>query len=81
MLRLDTTTVGSGLIVTGLVHLLAPRALLRTARRAYRRSLAVDFQRTDRTERRVRAVGLAMLAIGTVVSAIDRSADVSTPKE
>lgn len=80
MTRVDTTTVGGGLIIAGLVHLLAPRTLLRTARRAYRRSLAVDFQRTGRTERRVRAVGLAMLAVGTVVSAIDRSIAVSTGK-
>ncbi|WP_122088882.1 hypothetical protein [Halalkalicoccus subterraneus] len=78
MIRIDTSAVGSGLILAGLLHLLAPQPLLNTAGDLYRRVLAVDFRRTDRTERRVRAVGLAMLAAGTVVSATDGAIEVST---
>ncbi|MDL5361510.1 hypothetical protein [Halalkalicoccus sp. NIPERK01] len=76
MVRLDTTTVGGGFIAAGLAHLLAPRALLATARCAYRRLLAADFDADERTERRVRAVGLLLLAAGTVVAAADRSVSV-----
>lgn len=76
MVRLDTTTAGSGLIVTGLTHLLAPRALLTVVRYAYRRVLAADLDADDRTERRVRAIGLVMLAVGTIVAAADRSVSV-----
>ncbi|KYH26542.1 hypothetical protein HAPAU_16410 [Halalkalicoccus paucihalophilus] len=76
MVRLDTTTVGSGFIGVGLAHLLAPRVLLATARYAYRRLLAADFDVNERTERRVRAIGLVMLALGTIVATANRSVSV-----
>lgn len=77
MVRLDATTLGRGFVTAGLVHLLAPNALLAAARYAYKRFLAVDLDVDDRAERRVRAVGLAMLATGTVVASDDRSLSVA----
>lgn len=76
MVRIDAETAGGGCILVGLAHLLAPGTLLAAARYAYGRLLAADFAADDRTERRVRAVGLLMLAIGTVVAAADRSVSV-----
>lgn len=78
MVRIDSSAVGSGLIIGGLVHLLFPHQLLTTARYAYKHSLAVEFTPMQTAERRIRAVGLAMLAAGTVVSATDRSISVSS---
>lgn len=77
MVRLDATALGRGFITAGLVHLLVPNALLAAARYAYKRVLAVDLDVDERAERRVRAVGLAMLAVGTVVGADDRSLSVA----
>lgn len=77
MVRLDATTLGRGFVAAGLVHLLAPNVLLTAARHAYKRFLAVDLDADDRAERRVRAVGLAMLATGTVVASGDRSLSVA----
>lgn len=76
MVRFDAPAIGSGLIVTGLAHLLAPRTLLAIARYAYRWLLAADFEADERTERRVRTIGLVMLATGTIVAAADRSISV-----
>lgn len=76
MVRIDATTAGGGLIAVGLAHLLAPGSLLTAARHSYKRLLTVDFDADERTERRVRAIGLVMLAVGTVVAAADRSVSV-----
>jgi uncharacterized protein YjeT (DUF2065 family) len=78
MVRIDSSAVGSGLIIGGLVHLLFPNQLLTTARYAYRHSLAVGFDPNQDAERRVRAIGLVMLAAGTVVSATDCSVSVTS---
>jgi uncharacterized protein YjeT (DUF2065 family) len=75
--RIDLSTVGSGLIVGGLVHLLFPNQLLTTARYAYRHVLAVEFDPNPTAERRLRAVGLVLLAVGTVATATDRSVSIS----
>jgi hypothetical protein len=47
--------------VAGLVHLLAPRRLLATARWGYDRVLAVDFDPREPAPRRVRLVGLSFV--------------------
>jgi uncharacterized protein YjeT (DUF2065 family) len=78
MVRIDSSTVGSGLIIGGLAHLLFPNQLLTTARYAYKHSLAVKFSPYQAAERRVRAVGLVMLAVGTIVSATNRSISVTS---
>ncbi|ADJ14720.1 hypothetical protein [Halalkalicoccus jeotgali] len=80
MVRLDTATVGGGFVLAGLTHLLAPRPLLAVARRAYRQVLAAEFDGDERTERRVRAVGLVLLAIGTVVAPARRSISIVLEK-
>ncbi len=79
MVRIDAETAGGGFILVGLAHLLAPGALIRAARYAYAGVLAADFaveEDVTETERRVRAIGLLMLAIGSVVAATDRSISV-----
>lgn len=76
MVRFDATSVGRGFITAGLVHLLAPRALLVAAQYVYKRVLAIDFDGGAGTERRVRAIGLVLLAAGTVVASDDRSISV-----
>ena len=48
-------------VVAALAHLLVPGVLVRLARLAYRWGLAVAFEPTDATTRRVRAVGVVVL--------------------
>jgi hypothetical protein len=52
-----------GTATVGLVHLLVPGVLLRTARWGYRRLLAVAFDPKPGAKRRVRLVGLAFLSL------------------
>jgi hypothetical protein len=59
-----TTLFGLGLIAAGLVHLLAPDRLLRTARWGYDLALDVQFRRGPATTTRVRLVGVGMLLAG-----------------
>lgn len=54
------------LLLAGVVHLLAPRRLLRVARISYDRVLAVEFTPRDGASRRVRLVGILMCLIGAV---------------
>ncbi len=76
MVRFDASVVGGGFVVAGLAHLLAPKALLTAARYAYRWLLLADFDPDARTERRVRAIGLLLLAVGTIVAPANRSVSV-----
>lgn len=75
-LRIHATTTGAGLILLGLVHLLAPGPLLAAARTGYDRLLNVEFVPDPAAMRRVRLVGLVMLAVGTVVGAVDETVSV-----
>lgn len=79
-LRIRATTTGAGLILLGLLHLLAPGPLLAAARAGYDRLLNAEFTADSGTTRRVRFVGLVMLAVGTVVSAIDETVSVGTER-
>ncbi|MFT4891783.1 MAG: hypothetical protein ACI9YT_002718, partial [Halobacteriales archaeon] len=54
------------LLLTGVVHLLAPGRLLRVARVSYDRVLAVEFTPRDGASRRVRLVGILMCLAGVV---------------
>jgi len=54
------------LLLAGVVHLLAPRRLLRVARVSYDRVLAVEFTPRDGAARRVRLVGVLMCLAGAV---------------
>lgn len=56
--------LGLALIVAGLAHLLAPRALLWSARLGYRTVLRARFRPGERSPRRVRLLGVAMVAAG-----------------
>jgi hypothetical protein len=56
--------VGAGLVVVGIAHLLVPGVLLSVARVSYDRVLDVAFEPRARTGRRVRLVGLGMVAAG-----------------
>lgn len=63
-----------GLAAFGLAHLLAPRALLRTARTAYALALDVEFVPRKGAPRRVRLVGFLSLVVSAVGWAVlDRS--------
>lgn len=53
--------VGSS--VLAVVHILVPRVLLALARRSYRYVLAVEFEPTDRSARRVRLLGVCLLVL------------------
>jgi hypothetical protein len=75
-LRIHATTTGAGLILLGLVHLMAPGPLLAAARTGYDRLLNVEFVTDPAAVRRVRLVGLVMLAVGTVVGAVDETVSV-----
>lgn len=55
---------GLALVVAGVAHLLVPGLLLRTARAGYRTVLGVRFRPGERSARRVRLLGLAMIAAG-----------------
>jgi hypothetical protein len=75
----DTTRalrgVGVGLAALGIVHLLAPRVLLEAARRLYRRVLRVRFESTEHSARRVRAIGVCMLAVAAALARCSRDRD------
>jgi hypothetical protein len=75
-LRIHATTTGAGLILLGLAHLMAPGPLLAAARTGYDRLLNVEFVTDSAAVRRVRLVGLVMLAVGTVVGAVDETVSV-----
>jgi uncharacterized protein YjeT (DUF2065 family) len=55
---------GAALVLAGLVHVLAPRLLLGTARVGYDLVLDVEFEASGRSPRRVRVVGLGLVAAG-----------------
>ncbi|WP_336325542.1 hypothetical protein [Halovenus sp. HT40] len=55
---------GALLVVTGLVHLVAPTTLLGLAERSYRLVLSVDFEPRQGASTRVRALGLGLVAAG-----------------
>lgn len=52
------------LVIAGIVHILAPRLLLKMAEKGYKMALAVDFTPNSRSTRRVRAVGIGMVLAG-----------------
>jgi len=56
--------LGAILIVAGVVHLVAPRVLLRLASRGYDLMLDVEFTPRERASGRVRALGFLMVAAG-----------------
>ena len=56
--------VGALLVVTGLVHLVAPTTLLGLAERSYRSILSVDFEPRPGAAIRVRALGFGLIAAG-----------------
>jgi hypothetical protein len=60
---------GVGFLVSGLIHLIAPRRLLGVAETGYRRVLAVDFDPMPAASRRVRLVGLLFVACGAALLA------------
>jgi len=61
---------GPGLAALGVVHLLAPRVLLAVACQLYRLVLDVRFEPTERSPRRVRLVGICMVAVGTTIAVL-----------
>jgi hypothetical protein len=63
----ERTVLWAGATVAGLVHLLVPGLLLGTARWAYRRFLAVEFDPKRGARRRVRLVGLGFLAVAELL--------------
>lgn len=71
-LRTLGRVAGVALLLSGVVHLLAPRPLLRAAETGYRRVLAVDFDPRAGATRRVRLVGALFAAVGGAVLWVDR---------
>jgi hypothetical protein len=59
-----TLVAGLALVAAGLLHLLAPRLLLWLARHGYRLVLRVHLHPGEQAPRRVRAVGVGMVALG-----------------
>lgn len=59
-----TRLLSAAAALAGLVHIVAPRALLGIAAQSYDRVLAVDFEPREDATRRVRAIGLLFLAVG-----------------
>jgi hypothetical protein len=59
--------------LAGALHLLAPEWLLRTAGVAYDRTLAVDFEPRENAARRVRLVGVLLLAVAALAVLARRS--------
>jgi uncharacterized protein YjeT (DUF2065 family) len=55
---------GALLVLAGLVHLLAPRIATRIVATGYDLVLDVEFRTGERTPRRVRAIGVGMVAAG-----------------
>jgi hypothetical protein len=70
--RTDRRLLSLGTALAGLVHLLVPGLLLRTARCGYRWVLAVEFRPRDGARRRVRVVGMALLAVSAVLRRLHR---------
>jgi hypothetical protein len=79
-LRIHATTTGAGFILLGLAHLLLPKPLLGAARTGYDRLLNVEFVPDAAAIRRVRFVGLVMLAVGTIVGATDETVSVGVER-
>lgn len=63
----ERRVVWLGTLLAGVAHLVAPGLLLATARRGYRRVLAVRFDPEEGARRRVRGVGLALLALAAAL--------------
>jgi hypothetical protein len=55
---------GALLVFAGVVHLLVPRTVTRIAGAGYGLVLDVEFRTSERTPRRVRAIGVGMVAAG-----------------
>jgi hypothetical protein len=62
-----TRVLSAVAVVAGVVHLIAPRALLAVAARSYDRVLGVDFEPRESAPWRVRAIGALLLAVGIAV--------------
>ncbi|WP_324760293.1 hypothetical protein [Haloarcula montana] len=74
-MRLSTTErrlLWLGTALVGVIHLLVPGLLLRTARFGYRTGLAVEFRPRSGARKRVRAVGVGLLALAAVVRRLQR---------
>ncbi|MFC6974960.1 hypothetical protein ACFQL1_10170 [Halomicroarcula sp. GCM10025709] len=69
---IERRLVWIGTALAGIVHLLVPGLLLRTARIGYRVTLAVDFRPRSGARGRVRAVGIGLLALAAVVRRLQR---------
>jgi hypothetical protein len=69
MVRIDVPPrlLWLGAVLAGMVHLLVPGRLLETAAWAYRRFLAVEFDPNPEATRRVRLVGVGLLAVAAVL--------------
>jgi hypothetical protein len=69
---IDTSTItrllAVGSAVTGLLHLLVPSWLLRLASVGYDRVLAVDFEPRANATRRVRLLGVLLLAAAVALA-------------
>jgi hypothetical protein len=57
-----------GAVAVGLLHVLLPELLVDAARLLYDLVLDVSFVPRDRTARRVRILGVVLLAVGLVLS-------------
>ena len=64
--------VALGLLVVGIAHLVASKRLLGTASVLYGQVLAVDFSPRDDASRRVRLIGVVMVAAGVLAWRLDR---------
>jgi hypothetical protein len=53
-------------LLSGIAHLVAPDTLTSIVQVVYERTLAVDFQPTERTTGRVRLLGLASVAVAAL---------------
>ncbi|GCF13572.1 hypothetical protein Harman_15070 [Haloarcula mannanilytica] len=60
----------TGTALAGVVHLLVPGLLLSTAQLGYRWALAVEFEPTTESRRRVRLLGVAFLGFAAVLKRI-----------
>jgi hypothetical protein len=60
-----------GALAAGLLHVLLPELLVDVVRFCYDVALDVSFVPRDRTARRVRFLGVALLALGLVLSLSD----------
>jgi hypothetical protein len=73
--RIERRLALLGLGAFGIVHVLVPEFLLRSARSAYGLALDVEFTPRENAARRVRLVGLLSLIAAAGWSAFDGSAE------